>query len=67
MLRTVRISVYVGTALPDDFTPTWHLPAAPIDEIARIILESRPGKRAAYGTPCLRPSVQSRRVLCQRV
>lgn len=39
MLRTARISVYVGTTLPDDFTPTWHLPAAPIDEIARIVLE----------------------------
>jgi phosphoserine phosphatase len=39
MLRTVRVSIYVGTTLPDDFTPTWHLPAAPIDEIARIILK----------------------------
>jgi HAD superfamily phosphoserine phosphatase-like hydrolase len=38
MLRTARISIYVGPTLPDDFTPTWHLPAAPIDEIARIIL-----------------------------
>ncbi|MGN9907192.1 HAD family hydrolase [Phytohabitans sp. LJ34] len=38
MLRTARISIYVGTTLPDDFTPTWHLPAAPIDEIARVIL-----------------------------
>jgi hypothetical protein len=39
MLRTARISIYVGTTLPDDFTPTWHLPGAPIDEIARIILK----------------------------
>jgi phosphoglycolate phosphatase-like HAD superfamily hydrolase len=39
MLRTVRIAIYVGTTLPDDFTPTWHPPAAPIDEIARIILK----------------------------
>jgi phosphoserine phosphatase len=39
MLRAARISIYVGTTLPDDFTPTWHLPAAPIDEIARIILK----------------------------
>jgi phosphoserine phosphatase len=39
MLRAVRISIYVGTTPPDDFTPTWHLPAAPIDEIARIILK----------------------------
>jgi phosphoserine phosphatase len=39
MLRTVGISIYVGTTLPYDFTPTWHLPAAPIDEITRIILK----------------------------
>jgi HAD superfamily phosphoserine phosphatase-like hydrolase len=39
LLRAARISIYVGTTLPDDFTPTWHLPAAPIDEIARIILK----------------------------
>ncbi|GAA1835470.1 hypothetical protein GCM10009682_62050 [Luedemannella flava] len=38
MLRAAGVSVYVGATLPDDFTPTWHLPAAPIDEIARIIL-----------------------------
>lgn len=40
MLRAARISIYVGTTLPDNFTPTWHLPAAPIDEIARIILNA---------------------------
>jgi phosphoserine phosphatase len=40
MLRQARISVYVGTTLPDGFTPTWHLPAAPIDEIVDIILRS---------------------------
>jgi phosphoserine phosphatase len=39
MLRAARISIYVGTTLPGDFTPTWHLPGAPIDEIARVILE----------------------------
>lgn len=38
MLRAARTSIYVGVALPDGFTPTWHLPRAPIDEIARIIL-----------------------------
>lgn len=38
MLRAARISIYVGTTPPHDFTPTWHLPAAPIDEIARLIL-----------------------------
>ena len=38
MLRAVRTSIYVGTTMPGDFTPTWHLPQAPIDEIARIIL-----------------------------
>ncbi|MFI6236911.1 HAD family hydrolase [Micromonospora sp. NPDC050784] len=43
MLRAARISIYVGTTLPDDFTPTWHLPAAPIDEIARIILKHDEG------------------------
>jgi HAD superfamily phosphoserine phosphatase-like hydrolase len=40
MLRAARISIYVGPTLPDDFTPTWHLPAASIDEIARVILTS---------------------------
>jgi phosphoserine phosphatase len=39
MLRAARMSIYVGTTLPADFTPTWHLPAAPIDEIARIVLK----------------------------
>jgi phosphoserine phosphatase len=39
MLRAARTSIYVGATLPDGFTPTWHLPQAPIDEIARIILE----------------------------
>lgn len=39
MLRAARISIYVGTTLPGGFTPTWHLPAAPIDEIAHIILK----------------------------
>jgi phosphoserine phosphatase len=43
MLRAARISIYVGPTLPDDFIPTWHLPAAPIDEIARIILNSERG------------------------
>ena len=38
MLRSVRILIYVGTTPPHDFAPTWHLPAAPIDEIARLIL-----------------------------
>jgi phosphoserine phosphatase len=38
MLRAARTSIYVGATLPDGFTPTWHLPQAPIDEIARIIL-----------------------------
>jgi hypothetical protein len=38
MLRAARTSVYVGTTLPDGFTPTWHQPRAPIDEIARVIL-----------------------------
>ena len=38
MLRASRTSIYVGATLPDGFTPTWHLPQAPIDEIARIIL-----------------------------
>jgi phosphoserine phosphatase len=38
MLRAASISIYVGATLPDGFTPTWHLPAAPIDEIARILL-----------------------------
>ncbi|MEV4629870.1 HAD-IB family phosphatase [Micromonospora sp. NPDC049523] len=46
MLRAARISIYVGTTLPDDFTPTWHLPAASIDEISRIILE--PATRATH-------------------
>jgi HAD superfamily phosphoserine phosphatase-like hydrolase len=45
MLRAARISIYVGATLPDDFTPTWHLPAAPMDEIARIIL--RPDEQNA--------------------
>lgn len=40
MLRAARASIYVGAALPDGLTPTWHLPHAPIDEIARIILAS---------------------------
>jgi phosphoserine phosphatase len=38
MLRAARTSIYVGATLPDGFTPTWHLPQAPIDEIARILL-----------------------------
>jgi len=38
MLRAARTSVYVGATLPDGFTPTWHLPQAPIDEIVRVIL-----------------------------
>jgi phosphoserine phosphatase len=38
MLRAARTSIYVGATVPDGFTPTWHLPHAPIDEIARIIL-----------------------------
>jgi phosphoserine phosphatase len=38
MLRAARTSIYVGATVPDGFTPTWHLPQAPIDEIARIIL-----------------------------
>jgi HAD superfamily phosphoserine phosphatase-like hydrolase len=38
MLRAARTSIYVGATLPDGFTPTWHLPQAPIDELARIIL-----------------------------
>jgi phosphoglycolate phosphatase-like HAD superfamily hydrolase len=49
MLRAARVSIYVGTTLPDDFVPTLHLPAAPIDEIARIIL--RPdGESASSST-----------------
>jgi HAD superfamily phosphoserine phosphatase-like hydrolase len=40
MLRSVPMSIYVGVTLPGDFTPTWHLPGAGIDEIARIILAS---------------------------
>lgn len=40
MLRTARVSIYVGITLPDGFTPTWHLPAASIDEIARLILDA---------------------------
>jgi phosphoserine phosphatase len=38
MLRAARKSVYVGAALPSGFTPTWHLPQAPIDEVTRVIL-----------------------------
>ena len=38
MLRAARTSIYVGATVPDGFTPTWHLPQAPIDEIARVIL-----------------------------
>ncbi|MEV0129301.1 HAD-IB family phosphatase [Dactylosporangium sp. NPDC050688] len=38
MLRACGTSVFVGPALPDDLTPTLHLPAAPIDEVARRIL-----------------------------
>jgi phosphoserine phosphatase len=38
MLRSVRTSVYVGAVLPSGFRPTWHLPQAPIDEVARVIL-----------------------------
>lgn len=29
--------------LPDGFTPTWHSPAARIDEVARVILGGEPG------------------------
>jgi phosphoserine phosphatase len=43
MLRAARISIYVGTTLPDGFTPTWHCPAARIDEVARVILGGEPG------------------------
>jgi HAD superfamily phosphoserine phosphatase-like hydrolase len=38
MLRAARTSIYVGAQLPGGFTPTWHLPQAPINEIARVIL-----------------------------
>lgn len=48
MLRAARTSIYVGATLPGDFTPTWHLPQAPIDEIARIIL--------APGSPDAQPA-----------
>jgi phosphoserine phosphatase len=34
MLRAAGNSIYLGATLPSDFTPTWHLPHAPIDEIA---------------------------------
>jgi hypothetical protein len=39
MLRSARISFYLGTVLPPGFAPTWHLPSAPIDQIARVIIE----------------------------
>lgn len=39
MLRSAQTSIYVGATLPDDCSPTWHLPAAPIDDIAHLILE----------------------------
>ncbi len=41
MLRAARISIYVGTTLPDDFIPTWHLPAARIDEIVSVIVKTK--------------------------
>jgi HAD superfamily phosphoserine phosphatase-like hydrolase len=39
MLRSARTSFYLGTVLPPGFAPTWHLPSAPIDQIARLIIE----------------------------
>ena len=39
MLRSVRASFYVGTGPPPGFAPTWHLPSAAIDQIARLIIE----------------------------
>ena len=39
MLRSVRASFYVGIGPPPGFAPTWHLPSAAIDHIARLIIE----------------------------
>ncbi|MEV4516740.1 HAD-IB family phosphatase [Dactylosporangium sp. NPDC049525] len=43
MLRACGTSVFVGADLPDGLTPTLHLPAAPIDEVARRILNAGTG------------------------
>jgi len=49
MLNAAGASIYVGDVLPSGLTPTWHLPAAPIDEIARLILDrTKEGPKPAH-------------------
>lgn len=38
MLRAVGRSVFVGPTLPEDLTPTWHLPDASIATITSLLL-----------------------------
>ncbi|WP_344507055.1 HAD-IB family phosphatase [Dactylosporangium maewongense] len=40
MLRACGMSVFVGPDLPDDLTPTAHLPGAAIDHLAALCLQA---------------------------